>query len=405
MSFVAKVKQLVPAKLKLLARKMHPCVLVVAWDRLRGNKIFLFHLPIVGEQVYIAPIMHEIRRRRVKASIYLLVDDELVETNSALSQSLGVAESRILRWRDRATLGTVDAFITPTQWVGGNTSATVRICIFHGQPTKGLTFLPHLISRFNTLFLLGPLQRSLYEAFAAANPAIARNIKALNVGYPKSDALLNGQFSRQDILDKLNLDPAKPVVIYAPAFDKGAALDMYGELVVEYLLKGDASVIVKLHPMCYEPQQYAGGVNWTERLRKFEGDKRFRHVGNQALDPYLAASDVLVTDVSSASFEFMMLDRPVVFVDCPDFFTSTLGTSHYLRKRDEILRDIRLNAGRSAGLVVHTLDALPAAITRSLQYGSEFSAQRQAVRAQLLYNPGTGGVAATDALLSLTKCT
>ena len=33
--------------------------------------------------------------------------------------------------------------------------------------------------------------------------------------------------------------------------------------------------------------------------------------------PYLFAADALVTDHSSVGFEFMLLDRPIVVIDCP----------------------------------------------------------------------------------------
>ena len=52
------------------------------------------------------------------------------------------------------------------------------------------------------------------------------------------------------------LDPNAPVVLYAPAFDKGTALDMYGDQVIEKLLETNASIIVKLHPMCYDHRYY-----------------------------------------------------------------------------------------------------------------------------------------------------
>jgi hypothetical protein len=303
----------------------------------------------------------------------------------------------------RAALDTVDAFITPTQWLAGEPNARVRICIFHGLPTKGVTFLPELIRYFNTLFLLGPLQHSLYDEFVATNPAIASGIRTFNVGYPKSDGLITGEFSRHDVLAKLGLDLTKPVVLYAPAYDEGTALDMYGETVVERLLEVDASIIVKLHYMCYDPRYYPRGVNWTERFKKFEANPRFRHVGNQPIDPYLAASDVLVNDISSVSLEFMMLDKPVVFIDCPYFFKETLGQTEYVRTGEEVLRDIRANAGRSAGLVIPDPSQLPDAVRRSLKLPAEYSPQRQVVRSQLLYNPGKAAVAAADALIDLVS--
>jgi len=396
------IRRLVPQKIKRFLLGISPrAFLLTAYDRVCGKRIILFHLSLAGQSVYILPILKQLRKKQAKVSVYLITDQDLDMANTALSKLVGITKSRIFRWNACASFCNIDAFITPTQWIPGQLNATVRVCIFHGQPTKGNTFLPEMIRYFNALFLLGPLQRSLYDEFAGTNPEIAASIRTFRVGYPKSDDLINGQFSKRDILTKLGLDPARPVVLYAPAFDKGTALDMYGEQVVEKLLEVDASILVKLHPMCYDPRYYPGGINWTERLRKFEKNPCFKHIGNQPLDPYLAASDVLVTDTSGSGFEFMLLDKPVVFIDCADFFKDTLGKTGYVRTGVEILCDIRANAGRNAGIVIPNPSQLPNAISRSLKYPDEYSPKRQAVRAQMLYNPGKAAIAAVDTLLDL----
>lgn len=372
-----------------------------ARDRIERRKTVLFHLGLAGQATYIAPLLQELRARRANVGLYLIVDQQLGLSNASLAELTNIAEPRILRWNDRGALDSMDAFISPTQWVTGEPNARVRICIFHGLPTKGVTFLPEMIRHFNTLFLLGPLQRSLFDEFAAAHPAIGSGLRTFNVGYTKLDGVMCGRISRHDVLMKLGLDPAEPVILYAPAYDDGTALDMYGEEVVERLLEVDANLIVKLHYMCYDPRYYPRGVNWTERLKKFETNPRFRHVGNQTLDSFLAACDVLVNDVSSSSLEFMMLDKPVVFIDCPQFFQNTLGHTEYVCTADEVLRDIRANAGRSAGLVVPDPSSLPQAVRRSLQHPGEFSPQRHAIRSQMLYNPGRAATVAADTLLDL----
>lgn len=384
--------------LERLARLMCLRVLVFS-ERARHRHILLFHLALAGQVDYIKPVLLSLRSRAINLSIYLVVNEELRSSRQDLAALTGTATVRILRWNEQAALGTVDAFVTPTQWLVNQPNAIWRVCIFHGQPTKGITFLPELMRNFNVLFLLGPLQRTLYEDFAVKHPEVASQTHVFEIGFPKSDALLLGVVSREQVLARLGLNSAAPVVLYAPAWDKGTALDLYGEEVIEKLLETGASVVVKLHYMCYDPNYCS--VNWTERLQRFQANPRFRHAGNQLIDPFLAASDVLVTDISSASFEFMMLDKPVVFIDCPSFFKATLGHGQYIRPGEDVLNDIRANAGRSAGLVVHEISRLPAAIARSLKCPEEFSSRRQAVRSQLLYNAGRASEAAAQALLGL----
>lgn len=370
-------------------------------DRLWGRKIVLFHLGYAGQETYVGPIIDEVRRRDADLAIFVIVDRTFTTPSPELSVRLGVPEERILpwTWAAREALGEVDVLISPTQWLFEEPGASLCICIFHGLPTKGITFVPDYMKPFNVLFLLGPLQQDLYREFAAKNPETARWTQTFEIGYPKSDRLLSGGYSRNDILASLGLDSRKPTLLYAPAWDKGGALEMYGEEIVERLLEVDAQLLVKLHYMCYRPE----APDWTARLRRFEKFPNFRHLGNQPIDPYLAASDVMINDISSASFEFMMLDKPVVFIDCPDFFKETLGQTQYIHGGNEVARDIRMNAGRNAGIIVAEPAGLPDAVRRSLEFPTEFAGQRRQIREQLLYNPGRAATAAADTLLKLIQ--
>lgn len=395
------IKRLVFKKIQRFLSKIWFQGILTSYDFACGRKIILFHISLAGQAAYILPILQQLRKRKEKVSVYLVVDQGLNLKISTLSSIVGINRLRILRWNECSFLGKINAFITPTQWIPNQPNSMLRICIFHGQPTKGNTFLPELIRHFNVLFLLGPLQCSLYDQFVKEHPKFGKSIKAFHVGYPKSDALINSKFSRSNILAELDLKADQPVVLFAPAFDQGTSLDMYGEQVFEKLLEIKANILVKLHPMCYDPRYYPSGINWTDRLRKFERYSNFRHLGNQPLEPFLASSDVLVTDTSGAALEFIMLDKPVIFIDCPDFFKKTLGQSQYVHSSENVLNDVRMNAGRNAGIVVPEPSQIPSAITRSLQFPEEFSLQREALRCQLLYNPGKAAEIATDALLKL----
>ncbi len=399
--FLNLLKLFLPFRMQVCLMRLTPQGILALYDRARKRKIIVFHLALVGQAVYINPIINEMILRREKISIYLVLDKDLDATKDHLSQLTGISSSKILYWNRLNSLGVFDVFITPTQWIPNQPTAKLRICIFHGLPTKGNTFQPELMHRFNVLFFLGPLHNSLFGDYAEKHPDAASSIRTFDVGYPKSDNLINGHFSKTAVVQKYRLDPMQPIILYAPAFDNGTSLDMYGEKVIENLLKLDANVIVKLHPMCYDPRYYPGGMNWSERLKQFQNNPRFRHVGNQPLDPFLAASDILVTDVSGAALEFILLNKPVIFIDCPDFFKNTLGQPGYERTREDVLQDIRANAGRCAGIVVPYASHLPEAINRTLQHPSEFESQRLAVRQQLLYNPGNATHVAVDTLIEI----
>jgi len=372
----------------------------IAFDRLRSRKVVIVHLAITGQCQYLEPIIAALRAAKAKISFYLAKEGHW---DSAQVAKLAIPAKRIIPGPIYSHLRGIDAFVSATQFADRPPN-TLRICVFHGQPSKGNTFLPENMQLFDRLFLLGPLQHSLYDEFASQHPSIAQNIRTLDIGYPKSDALLRGRFSRDTVLRDLGLAPAKPTVLFAPAYDRGTSLHIYGEKIIETLVQLDANILVKLHPMHYDAgaiQGFADGINWPERLRTYEKHGNFRLLGNQPIDSLLAGSDVMITDISGVALEFMMLDRPVIFIDCPKFFQEVAPSATYQTSSERVQQDIRCNAGRSAGLVVRSLAELPAAVQRSVTNPGEFSLQRQALAAQLLYNPGRAANAAANAILEL----
>jgi CDP-glycerol glycerophosphotransferase (TagB/SpsB family) len=172
------------------------------------------------------------------------------------------------------------------------------------------------------------------------------------------------------------------------------------------------NVIVKLHPISYcspdgpNYQFYTGGVDWVKEFSEFESQENFRHVPVSNIDPLLAASDVMVTDVSSVALEFVMLDRPVIYIDCPEFFEKTLAKvySNFGKTTAEFVKnDPKANAGRHTGVVVERIEELQDAVKRCLNNPSELSAKRTELARQLSYNPGNAGEVAADTILKILK--
>src|SRR2546429_268106 len=85
------------------------------------------------------------------------------------------------------------------------------------------------------------------------------------------------------------------------------------------LARLDVNVIVKLHDRSYDTtQRGSGGVEWAPRIAAHCRAPHV-HLGSASdVSPYLYVSDVLVTDHSSVGFEFMLLDRPLVVINCPE---------------------------------------------------------------------------------------
>jgi len=286
----------------------------------------------------------------------------------------------------------------------------VKINVSHNQPVKIESYPKEQMLNYDVHFLTVPLHREQYENMLQKLGIEHENIRLLDIGYPKSDALLIGSYDKADVLRNLGLDPEIPVVLYAPAWDPGASLRSFGEKVIEKLLDlKTINVIVKLHPVSYTPRTsqhfefYTGGVDWVEKFSRFDTLPNFKHVIDFLIDPLLRASDVMVTDISSVALEFIVLDRPVIYIDCPEYFDKTLKMPAWNTDPEYVRNNPRANAGRHVGLVVEDLDKLADAVQRSFDNPDELSGKRKALARSLLYNHGKGAEAAANAILALLK--
>ena len=249
---------------------------------------------------------------------------------------------------------------------------------------------------FTHIFLQGPLFRELQADLALRAPEEVEQLEWLEVGYPKSDGLLarKGKGERDALLERFGLDPKLPTVLYAPAFNRGSSLERYGEDIFRTLAGLDGvNVLVKLHPVSYDRSVigvHSQGIYWPDILKKYEG-LRFRHAGNVEVTECLLAADALVGDVSGVSLEYLLLDRPVIYLACPDFFRS-IGAP------PDGGPSLLVNVGRPAGVEVGDMEGLEKAVREALAHPERRSAERQGIAKRLVYNPGHAAEAAADAV-------
>ena len=299
----------------------------------------------------------------------------------------------------------LDIYITTEQFISGPPTV-YTVTLFHGQPAKGLTFklFDHdPVAANDGLFLYGPLQRKvLDEHLALTGTTLPSHLSLFDVGYTKSDRLLAGVFNRNDMLTELGLDPEKKTIIYAPAFNDGASMRENGIEIVEILsAMKNYNILAKLAIDCLDPE-LVGGINWYETIAALEKEhSNFRLVRDLEIDRSLAASDVLVTCVSSVGYEFLALRRPVIFVDVPVFYNKTLPS--YFPDWDVsgwAARDA-VNGGRAFGPVVDQPQDLPVAIEDVFEHIEKYPFKKDELPRSLLYNPGNATEVAVEHIEAL----
>ena len=266
---------------------------------------------------------------------------------------------------------------------------TSRVQMFHGVAGKYAFDAPTSSMRqWDRLFFVNQRRWSNFVRSGAIDEG---SPAARLVGMPKVDCLVDGTFRREAILAQHGLDRSRPTVLYAPTWSPESSLNRMGVELVEHLVRRPLNLIVKLHDRSYDLRQaYSGGVDWRARLSPLLRGRALLAT-QPNISQYLAAADVMITDHSSAGFEYLLLDRPLVRIELPQ-----------LLQRANVHPDyVALLADASAN--VRTAADAAAAVDAALADPHDRSASRRSVAAALFYRPGTAAVRAARELCELLE--
>ena len=256
-----------------------------------------------------------------------------------------------------------------------------RIQLFHGVSFRNMAVRRDVLV-YDRLFLTGPYMRRL---FTDQQMLRDRDPRLVNIGFPKLDKLLDGTLDRAAILKRVGFSGRRPVILYAPTGQKDNSLEHTGEAVLERLrATGKYDILIKLHD---HPRDR--GIDWPTRLKPLL-DEHTRLASGLDVVPYMFVADLLLTDASSVSNEYALLDRPMVFLDVPQLLAAMT--------RKGVALDLD-TWGRKGGITVRWPDEAVEAIQWSLAHPRHASKLRRAMARDLFYNPGRATDAAMDWVL------
>jgi len=134
-------------------------------------------------------------------------------------------------------------------------------------------------------------------------------------GVPRNDRLFA---SDSGLLERFGIRPDEKVILFAPTYRESGVLPNYlpvpgldPQALVNVLAKHDAVLLIRPH--YYE---WAAARDMVERI----GSDRLRTADEHAVpevNELLPLTDLLITDYSSIFFDFLLLDRPIIF-SCHD---------------------------------------------------------------------------------------
>ncbi len=265
-----------------------------------------------------------------------------------------------------------------------------RVNFFHGVAGKYDLDSPRKL----------PLDFSIYDRVMFPNQdrlqryvdqGVVRPDRAVLVGFPKTDALVRGDWQRRDVLTPLGLAAEANTILYAPTFSPASSLQLAGEQIVAALLDTGSNVVVKLHDRSMVPTtKYTNGVDWPARLAPFAANPRFALARTADAVPLLSAADLLVTDHSTVGFEFALLDRPLVVFDAPQL------------KEVARIDDGKWTLLRSMADIASSADELAALVARALRDPQRLAEARRQAHTLFAY-AGTATQRALDVLYELLE--
>jgi CDP-glycerol glycerophosphotransferase (TagB/SpsB family) len=185
-------------------------------------------------------------------------------------------------------------------------------------------------------------------------------------GVPRNDRLFTTDLR---LLDRLGIRPTQKVILFAPTYRESGVLPNYlpvpgldAEALVKVLTRHDAILLIRPH--YYE---WAAAREMVDRI----GSDRLRTADENIVpevNELLPLTDLLITDYSSIFFDFLLLDRPIIF--------SCYDREEYQRERGFTI-DYDSN---TPGFKVATPDEFLSALDQLLSGDDPHAAMRAEVR-------------------------
>ena len=202
----------------------------------------------------------------------------------------------------------IDVIVHPTFSIRHfkNIHGVKHIQVFHGTGSKPFDFHKSL---------------RLYDLIAAPGPKLKEDIlqkglaepdKIVVAGIYKIDSFLHSNFDSETFKRKIGIDNSKKMVLYAPTWCDPNRYSSFSKYIVSILRNlEDFNVIVKPHLniLKYRPWQI---------LKAYIMKKKNCYIYPKSVSvlPFMAISDILITDLSAVSNEYLAFDKPMVFL-CP----------------------------------------------------------------------------------------
>jgi len=325
----------------------------------------LYYLP------HYEPVMHVLHARGVECSV---VCRDQSDPDGQACRTLLDGKFPVETAADETAAVAIAARFAPDWIIVGNDNPYWKktrarsALLYHGNGVKRVYYSPHLMN-VDLRFVEGPYRA---RELAALYPDVRLEV----TGYTKVDPLLNGSAQEFDLAAH-GLDPQRPTLLYAPTFFPSSIECLPADWPARL---ADVNLLVKPHQFsltkpAYREQQRLF-AKWQEYPNVYVAD-----LGHSSLVPFMVVADVLISETSSALFEFAALDRPVIWCDFLKLRWSYRGPFSY-RLRRRIDRNIYAYA--DVGAHAASPDDLIEQVRAELAAPQRHAAARKRITSELI---------------------
>ncbi len=203
------------------------------------------------------------------------------------------------------------------------------------------------------------------------------DIKIYESGFAKLDPLVNKQNNSMLTLSNMSLDTTKKTILYAPTFYPSSIENMpenWPELLADY------NIVIKPHQFSMTNARYKKQrerlLNWSQYNNVYlASDKDY------SLVPFMDVADILISEASSALFEFAALGKPVIWCDFIKLRWNYRGLFKY---RYTKRMDTNILRYQNIARHIKKPSELKLAIEDELQHPENFQQKRQQYSNELL---------------------
>ena len=267
-----------------------------------------FCIFIVDSLYYIPqflPVAKELRKRNM-SFLFLIMDKDTQEQNSIAVNFLHSQGLEYLNYKERhGNANLACKFLIS----GANVFPKLEIpykyscLIVHGIGTKAGYYTPEQ-NKHDIRFVEG---QSRIDKIKELYPDVKTRL--FNVGFAKLDGVFDfTDTDKKDLLEKMKLNINRKTILYSPTFYPSSVDKMPSDFPEDFK---NYNIIIKPHLFSFRFKKY------RHHIRKFNLWRQYPNVYFAGMDefnlvPFLAVADIMISDESSAIFEFAALNKPVI---------------------------------------------------------------------------------------------